>query len=44
LPETLTFSADGYDYALTHIYDQYREIKRLQQYEAFRQTRFEGAP
>ena len=44
LPETLTFSADGYDYALTHIYDQYREIKSLQQYEEFRQTRFEGAP
>ena len=43
LPETITFSADGFNYALTHIYDQYREIKSLQQYEEFRQNRFAGA-
>lgn len=44
LPETLTFEADGFGYALTHIYDQYREIKSLQQYEEFRQDRFASVP
>ncbi|MEM7363444.1 MAG: metallophosphoesterase family protein [Pseudomonadota bacterium] len=42
LPETLTFSADGFDYALTHIYDQYREIKSQHQFEVFRDSRFDG--
>ena len=43
LPETLTFSADGFDYALTHIFDKYREIKSLDQFETFRRERFDGA-
>jgi putative phosphoesterase len=43
LPTTLTFCADGFDYALTHIHDGYREIKSLHQYEAFRADRFDGA-
>jgi putative phosphoesterase len=42
LPVTLTFSVDGFSYALTHIYDKYREIKSLQQYEDFRHDRFAG--
>ncbi|MDA0789864.1 MAG: metallophosphoesterase family protein [Proteobacteria bacterium] len=43
LPMMLTFSADGFDYALTHIHDGYREIKSLHQYETFRNARFGGA-
>jgi putative phosphoesterase len=47
LPLISTFSADGYEYGLTHMHqgdNGYGELKSLNQYEAFRQARFAGAP
>lgn len=43
LPLTLTFTLDGIDYAMTHLYREYEEIVSLHAFEQFRQERFGGA-
>jgi putative phosphoesterase len=40
LPQSLTFSLDGFLYGLTHLYQDYEEIVSLHHYEQFRRERF----